>query len=189
MHCFEHDDFVPDVVCFGKGLGNGLPLSALVGPARILDFASSFAMQTLHGNPICAAAGLAVLQTIETEGLADHARVVGAHLQQQLRDLAGSSPLIGDVRGRGLAIGVELVSDGGRRTPARQETAKVVYRCFELGLVLYYVGMTSNVLELTPPLPLTIAEADEAVAILKTALADVASGRVDDSALEGFEGW
>jgi 4-aminobutyrate aminotransferase len=100
-----------------------------------------------------------------------------------------SCALIGDVRGRGLAIGVELVEDRGTKTPAKQTTAKVVYRCFELGLVLYYVGMASNVLELTPPLPLTMKEADDAVAILRAALSEVEAGRVADSVLEGFEGW
>jgi 4-aminobutyrate aminotransferase len=74
MHGFEHLGFIPDIVSFGKGLGGGLPLSAVVGPAHVLDFAASFAMQTLHGNPICASAGLAVLETIASEGLIENAR-------------------------------------------------------------------------------------------------------------------
>ncbi len=189
LHCFEHDGFVPDIVTLGKGLGGGLPLSAAIGPARIFDFATSFSMQTLHGNPICAAAGHAVLDVIEQEDLAGNARLVGDHLQQGLRSLMQSHALIGDVRGRGLAIGVELVTSREGREPAAKVAAKLVYRAFELGLVVYYVGMNSNVIEMTPPLPLTKEEADHAVSILDRALDDVASGRVADSVLDGFEGW
>jgi len=189
LHCFEHEGFVPDIVTFGKGLGGGLPLSAIAGPARILDHAASFAMQTLHGNPISASAGLAVLGTIEAEGLVANASEVGGYLQLKLQDLAQRHSLIGDVRGRGLAIGVELVGDRMSKTPASRQAAKTVYRCFELGLVLYYVGMSSNVLEFTPSLNLTRGEVDEATDILGAALADVVEGRVPDSALAGFEGW
>jgi 4-aminobutyrate aminotransferase len=189
LHCFDHEGFVPDIVTFGKGLGGGLPLSAAVGPARILDHASSFSMQTLHGNPIAASAGLAVLETIEVEDLVPNASEVGSYLQLKLQDLAQRHPLIGSVRGRGLAIGVELVVDRASKIPASRQTAKTVYRCFELGLVLYYVGMSSNVLEFTPSLNLTKGEADEAVSILDAALADVADGRTPDSILDGFEGW
>jgi 4-aminobutyrate aminotransferase len=88
-----------------------------------------------------------------------------------------------------LAIGVELVTDRMSKTPASGQAAKTVYRCFELGVVLYYVGMSSNVLELTPSLNLTRDEVDEAVDVIGAALADVADGRVPDSALAGFEGW
>ena len=189
LHCFEHEGFVPDIVTFGKGLGGGLPLSAIVGPAPIMDYASSFSMQTLHGNPIAASAGLAVLGAIEAEGLVRNASDVGAYLQLKLQDLGQRCPLIGDVRGRGLAVGVELVVDRMSKTPASREAAKAVYRCFELGVVLYYVGMSSNVLEFTPSLNLSRAEVDEAVGVIGAALADVADGRVPDSALTGFEGW
>jgi 4-aminobutyrate aminotransferase len=189
LHCFEHEGFVPDIVTFGKGLGGGLPLSAIVGPARVMDYASSFSMQTLHGNPIAASAGLAVLETIEAEDLLRNTSDVGAYLQLKLQDLAQRRPMVGDVRGRGLAIGVELVTDRMSKTPASGQAAKTVYRCFELGVVLYYVGMSSNVLELTPSLNLTRDEVDEAVDVIGAALADVADGRVPDSALAGFEGW
>ncbi len=189
LHCFQHEGLRPDIVTYGKGLGGGLPLSAAVGPAAVLDAASAFAMQTLQGNPVCAAAGLAVLDTIESERLAENADKVGAYLRQRLQHLAARHAWIGDVRGRGLAIGVDLVLDRDQRTPAARETAKVVYRCFEKGLILYYVGMHSNVLEVTPPLIVTRGEADEAVAILSEALDEVADGRVSDAAISGFEGW
>ncbi len=189
LHCFEHDGFIPDFVTLGKGLGGGLPLSAVIGPAHVLDFAASFSMQTLHGNPICTTVGHAVLDTIEKDNLAENAEKVGQHLQQGLRTLMQKHSLIGDVRGRGLAIGMELVTSRESREPAATAAAKLIYRAFELGLVTYYVGMNSNVLELTPPLTLTPAEADIAVSILDQALGDVTASKVPDSVLEGFEGW
>ncbi len=187
--CIEHEEVTPDIIVLGKGLGGGLPLSAVIGPASILDFASSFAMQTLHGNPICAHAGLAVLKTLDHDNLMANVAEVGAYLMARLAALARRHQAVGDVRGRGLAIGVELVTDRESKAPAAALTAKVVYRAFELGLVLYYVGMTSNVLEMTPPLILSQAQADEAVAILDQAIGDAAAGRVSDAAVAAFEGW
>jgi 4-aminobutyrate aminotransferase len=189
FNCIEHEAVEPDIVVLGKGLGGGLPLSAAIGPAPVMDFAASFSMQTLHGNAVCASAGLAVLETIEAEGLMKNAAEVGAALQDGLRALAQRHPMIGDVRGRGLAVGVELVTDRQTRAPATKQTAQLVYRAFELGLVLYYVGAQSNVLEMTPPLNLSAGEAAEALTILDRALTDLAEGRVADNIADGFEGW
>jgi 4-aminobutyrate aminotransferase len=189
LHCFEHEGLTPDIVTFGKGLGGGLPLSAVVGPAPLMDHATAFAMQTTQGNPVCCSAGIAVLKTIRDHHLAERAGRVGSHLMDRLKGLANRHPLIGDVRGRGLAIGVELVRDPVGREPAKRETALTVYRAFELGLVLYYVGVNSNVLEFTPPLTLSDAEVDEGVDILDAALTDVAAGRVNEAAAAKFAGW
>jgi len=146
-------------------------------------------MQTLHGNPVSVAAASAVLTTIETEKLANNAAAVGAFFLDGLEALKMRHPLIGDVRGRGLAIGVELVSDRAVKTPSKKLAAKTVYRAFELGLVLYYVGLNSNVLELTPPLVLTSDQASDAISILDRALSDVEQGRVSDDAVKDFAGW
>jgi 4-aminobutyrate aminotransferase len=189
LHAFQAAGITPDLVSFGKGLGGGLPLSAVVGPAAILDARTAFAMQTLCGNPASCAAGLAVLDTIEREGLVANARARGEQLTAGLRRLAARHAVIGDVRGRGLAIGVELVEDREHRAPATPLCQKVVYRAFELGLVLFYVGTQSNVLELTPPLTLTAAEAEEGLAILDRAIADALAGRVSDADVAAYAGW
>ena len=189
LHAFQADGVQPDIVTFGKGLGGGLPLSAVVGPAEILDRQTAFAMQTLCGNPVSCAAGNAVLETISKSGLVANAAARGEQIMSGLRRLAERHEAIGDVRGRGLAIGVELVENRNDKIPATRFCQKVVYRAFELGLMLFYVGMSSNVLELTPPLTLTSGEADEGLAILDQAISDVASGRVADSDLAAYAGW
>lgn len=188
-HCFEHENICPDIVVLGKGLGGGLPLSAVVGPEKILNIAQAFAMETTCGNPVCASAGLRVIKTIQEEHLIENATEQGNFILTELRNWADSCSLVGDVRGRGLVIGIELVKEDKDRTPAVSETAKVVYRAYELGLVVYYVGLNSNVLELTPPLVLSRSEASRGVDILKQAITDVAQGRVPDEKIKGFQGW
>lgn len=180
---------VPDLVVLGKALGGGLPLSAVVGPAAILDVEPAIALFTTGGNALSCAAGMASIKAIEADGLRQNARLVGDRLVAGLRGLAGRHRLVGDVRGRGLVVGVELVADREAKTPAARETAMVSFRAAELGLAVFYVGMDSNVLEITPPLCLTAAEADEGVAILDRALEDVEAGRVPDAALAAYAGW
>lgn len=189
FNAFEHSGIEPDIVVFGKGLGGGLPISAVVGPEAIMNHAVAFSLQTVHGNPVCAAAALAVLETIERDRLVENAERTGRVLQDALRGLAARQHLIGDVRGRGLALGVELVADRSSREPASRQTALTAFRAFQLGLVIYYVGVRSNVLEFTPPLTLTENQALEGVAILEEALNDVAAGRVDQALIADFAGW
>lgn len=184
LHAFEHDGVVPDIVTFGKVLGGGLPLSAAVGPAELLDNPPAAALLTTAGNPVCAAAGRAVLATIVGEQLPERAAKVGAVLQDALRAL--ESDTIGEVRGRGLAIGLELVDPTtGERDP--RLAAQVVYRAWELGAVVYYVG--GNVLEITPPLILSEAEAAHGAEIIGTAIADAAAGKVDAQEVARYAGW
>jgi 4-aminobutyrate aminotransferase len=190
LHCFEHEGLEPDVVVFGKGLGGGLPLSAVIGPRAVMDHAPAFAIQTTAGNPVSTAAGRAVLRVIDTEGLAERAADAGELLRSGLEELAARHALIGDVRGRGLAVGIDLVSDRATRAPAPVATAaKVIHRAYELGAVFFYVGLRGNVLELTPPLTIATAEIAEGIDILDRALADVARGLVSDATVAPFMMW
>jgi 4-aminobutyrate aminotransferase len=190
LHCFEHEGLEPDLVVFGKALGGGLPLSAIVGPREIMDHAPAFALQTTAGNPIATAAGRAVLRTIEAEGLPERAAHVGNLLMQGLRALAERHETIGDVRGRGLAIGVELVVNRTTREPVPvSTTAKVIYRAYQLGAAFLYVGLRGNVLELTPPLTLSEVEAREGIDVIDQALRDVAAGKVTDADVAPFMMW
>ncbi|HEY2043350.1 MAG TPA: aminotransferase class III-fold pyridoxal phosphate-dependent enzyme [Jatrophihabitans sp.] len=195
LHAFEHDGVVPDIVTFGKALGGGLPLSAAVGPAAILDGPAASALLTTAGNPICTAAGRAVLRTLETEKLPAAAAAAGERLTAGLREIAaGTGPggavageRIGDVRGRGLAIGLDLVTDTDSMERDRNLAQKVVYRAWQLGAVVFYVG--GNVLEITPPLVITDSEIDQAVEILGRSIADAAHGVVTDQEVAPYVGW
>ena len=190
MHAFQHEGLNPDLVVFGKGLGGGLPISAVVGPAALMDHAPAFAMQTTAGNPVCAAAGRAVLETVVGQNLAAHAGAMGEGLASGFRKLADKHEMIGDVRGRGLAIGIDLVTDREKRTPVpAKTTAKVIYRAYELGASFIYVGLEANVLEITPPLNISEAEAAEGLDIIDRALAEVAAGLVPDEAVARFMNW
>ena len=186
---FQHSGVTPDVVILGKALGGGLPLSAVVARKEILDVGPALALFTTAGNTLSCAAGLATIEAIDQDHLVDNARKVGAYLHAGLAALQDQHPLIGDVRGLGLIQGVELVKDRDTKEPATAEAAKVVFRAWELGLVVFYAGMFSNVLELTPPLVLTQADVDEGVAILDQALSDVEAGRVSDAAVARYAGW
>ena len=190
LHAFSHEGMEPDMVVLGKGLGGGLPLSALIGPAAIMDHRPAFAIQTTGGNPVCTAAGLAVLRTVLDEDLPRRAAQVGTALMEGLRQLAERHEMIGDVRGRGLAIGVDLVTDRESRAPVpATTTAKVIVRAYELGASFIYVGLAANVLEITPPLVLSDAECEEGLAIIDKALGDVAAGLVPDEAVQAYMNW
>ena len=190
FHAFSHEGLTPDLVVLGKGIGGGLPLSAVIGPADILDHRPAFAIQTTGGNPVCTAAGLAVLRTILDEDLPAHAARMGKQLADGLRALGERHTMIGDVRGRGLAIGVDLVHDRESKAPVEATTtAKVILRAYELGASFIYVGLAANVLEITPPLNLSDAECAEGLAIIDHALTDVAAGRVSDEAVQAYMNW
>lgn len=186
---FDHANLVPDAVVLGKSLGAGLPISAVVAKQSLLDVGAGIHMFTTSGNPVCCTAALETLSIIEEETLIDRARVNGGYFLNRLRDLQEKHEWIGDVRGRGLAIGVELVEDRVTKAPAAEKTAAVCYRCFELGLLVFYVGIHSNVLELTPPLIITAEEIDRAVAILDQAFSDVRKGNVNWEAVRKYAGW
>jgi 4-aminobutyrate aminotransferase len=185
LHAFAHDRVTPDIVTFGKSLGAGIPISAAVGPASVLDQPAGSALLTTAGNPWSTAVARSVLHVLREEQLADHARTVGARLQAGLRAATAGMDVVGEVRGRGLAIGVDLVTDRASRIRDPKLAARVVYRAWELGAVVYYVG--GNVLEVTPPLVINDAEVDHAVELLATAI-DTAD-RISDEQLAPFAGW
>lgn len=188
MFGFEHSGVTPDAVTLGKPLGGGLPLSAVVGRAELLD-ADAYTLYTLGGSPVPCAAALATLDVIAEDELIKNAAERGSQLLAGLDALYREHSLIGDVRGRGLIAGVELVSDRETREPATRDGARLAYRCFELGLIVIYAGVHGNVIELTPPLTVTEHEIDEALSILDHALTDIEAGQFDDAKLAPYGGW
>jgi 4-aminobutyrate aminotransferase len=189
MFAFEHFGIEPDAVSLGKSMGGGMPISAVVGRRELLDVAPAINMYTMAGNPVACAAALASLDEIEERGLAAQAASTGGYLLSGLRELQERHPLIGDVRGLGMMLGLETVRDRETREPADREMAKIVYRAFELGLVVFYGGIYSNVMEITPPLVMTEAEVDEGIAILDQAIGEVEAGKVSDEVLGDYAGW
>lgn len=187
-HAYQHEGIQPDIVTFGKTLGAGLPISAIVGPASIMDCAPGSALLTMGGNPVCASAALSFLDILQGEDLARRAGEKGDYLEKRLRRILSKregriSRHVVDVRGRGLARAMEL-DDG--KSPERF-AEKVCYRANQLGVVVYYVG--GHVLELTPALTISYEQLDDGADIIVQAIEDVANGAIDDDEICGFGGW
>ncbi len=184
---FETQDVVPDIVTLGKPIGNGHPLAAVVTTPEI---AASFDtgmeyFNTFGGNPVSCAVGLAVLDVLRDERLPEHALEVGTHLKESLAGLAERHPAVGDVRGRGLFLGVEFVTDPETRTPATDIARYVVERMKDHGILLSTDGPDDNVLKIKPPLPFSRGDADRFVGVLDAVLGEDLvrlAGRADAAA-------
>ncbi len=169
---FENFDVVPDIVTMAKGFGNGVPLAAVTTRREIAErLAERLHFNTFGGNPVSMAAGLAVMEVIEHEGLQENARVVGGRLQDGLRRLQATHRLIGDVRGMGLMLGVELVTDRSTRAPASAETLDVLEAAREMGVLIGKGGLAGNVLRIKPPMCITGDDVDFALDVLDRAFA------------------
>jgi 4-aminobutyrate aminotransferase-like enzyme len=172
---FETQGVTPDIVTLGKPMGNGHPLAAVVTTP---DIAAAFDngmeyFNTYGGNPVSCAVGLAVLDVIEEEGLRDNAAWVGEYLVGRLQALAEQHELIGDVRGLGLFIGVELVRDRDTLEPAAEQASSVVNHMVERGVLLSTDGPLRNVLKIKPPIVFSESDADLLVENLSTVLGDI----------------
>ena len=166
MWAFEHAGIVPDVVTLAKAIANGLPLSAIVTRRELQErWGRSAHGTTFGGNPVSCAAGVAVLETIHAEGLVANAAERGAQLSAGLRSLMATDPGIGDVRGPGLMIGVVFVRDRATREPDAARADRVIRRCADLGLLLLTCGIDHDTVRWIPPIDVSAAEIDEALAI------------------------
>jgi alanine-glyoxylate transaminase/(R)-3-amino-2-methylpropionate-pyruvate transaminase len=158
---FENWGVTPDLVTMAKGIGNGVPLGACVTRPEIAAVLKNrLHFNTFGGNPVSMTQGLATLEVIESENIQQNALYVGSHLKERLRELKERQPLIGEVRGMGLMLGVELVRDRDSKEPATAETADVVEMCKERGLLLGKGGLYGNTLRIKPPMCLTKDDAD-----------------------------
>jgi alanine-glyoxylate transaminase/(R)-3-amino-2-methylpropionate-pyruvate transaminase len=172
---FQNFDVVPDFVTMAKGIGNGAPLAAVTTRMEVAKtLAQRIHFNTYGGNPVSMAAGLAVLDVIDEDGLQENSRVLGARLKTGLQKLQRTHALIGDVRGMGLMLGVELVRDRGRKTPAKEETLDVLEAAREMGVLIGKGGLDGNVLRIKPPMCITAADVDYALEVLDQALARAA---------------
>ena len=166
----EHSGVQPDIVCMAKGIASGMPLGICMSRAEIMDWVPGSHASTFGGNPISIAAALATMDVLEREGI-ENAAGVGEFMLERLRGWKHSHPLVGDVRGRGLMIGIELVKDKTTREPAAELRNRVETVAFEKGLMILGCGETS--LRLCPPLIVSKEEASVALDILEESLAQV----------------
>jgi 4-aminobutyrate aminotransferase len=164
----EHTGVQPDIVCIAKGIASGFPLSACLARAEIMDWKPGSHASTFGGNPVAIAAALATLDIIEREGLAN-ATTVGAQMKARAQTWLNRYDIVGDVRGRGLMIGIELIENRRSRKPAADLRDRIVDMAFERGLLT--LGCGESTLRLCPPLLIKPEEATIAMDILEDCIA------------------
>jgi 4-aminobutyrate aminotransferase len=170
MFAIEHWNVVPDIMCLAKGIASGMPLGAIVAKSEIMDWPPGSHGSTFGGNPVSCVAALATIDLLQ-RGLTENAARVGEYLRGRLDELAAKHTLIGDVRGLGLMIGVELVRDRKSMAPAAAERNRLVQACFEKGLLL--LGCGDSTVRFCPPLIVEERHVDTAVALFDAALAEI----------------
>jgi 4-aminobutyrate aminotransferase / (S)-3-amino-2-methylpropionate transaminase / 5-aminovalerate transaminase len=171
----EDEGVVPDLVTTAKSLGGGLPISGVTGRADLMDAVHAGGLGgTYGGNPVAAAAALAVLDLIEHDGLLERSRDLGERIMARFRDLQARYDLVGDVRGRGAMCAIELVTDRESKEPADAATGAIAKRCLEQGLIVLSAGTYNNVLRLLPPLTIEDGLLDEGLGILVDTIGAIA---------------
>lgn len=167
MFAMEHWDVVPDIVCLAKGIASGMPLGAIIANADIMDWGPGSHASTFGGNPVSCVAALETIHLLQEE-LMENARTVGHHLTERLVELKSKHRLIGEVRGLGLMVGVELVRNPVSKEPANSERDEIVQACFHRGLLMLGCGVST--LRFCPPLVVTIDQCNTAINILDEVL-------------------
>jgi len=178
MWGFARHGLVPDIVTLGKPMGNGHPVAGMVARPEVL---AEFGQRTRYfntfgGNPVSAAVGMTVLEVIEGEGLVENARRVGNYLRDGLRMLGARHPIVGDVRGAGLFIGVELVRDPRTKAPATEETARLVNALRDRRVLISATGPDANILKIRPPLVFSKENADLFLSVMDDLLPGLSGG-------------
>jgi 4-aminobutyrate aminotransferase len=162
----------PDIMAIAKGIANGFPLGATVASRELMGRWSAGAHGTTYGgNPVACAAAVATLEVIREENLLPNCRAIGSRLREGLQGLQRNYPLIGEVRGIGLMAAVEMVVPGSEKAPHPAAATAVLQNCLERGLLGYMAGLYGQVIRFMPPLNVTAAQVDEALAILDESLA------------------
>ncbi|MCI1857791.1 MAG: aspartate aminotransferase family protein [Sporolactobacillus sp.] len=176
LFAWQNFNVEPDIMCVAKGIANGFPLSAVIGKNEIMDRWTAGAHGgTFGGNPVSCAAGLAVLELLDG-GLLAHVRTIGSYFKQQLVELARRFPVIKDVRGMGLMVGIELMTASGQ--PDSQTVRRLRETALQKGLILLSCGVDHNVIRFIPPLVVTKAEIDRAMSILTASLSELWTSKV-----------
>jgi 4-aminobutyrate aminotransferase len=170
MMAIEHWGVIPDIIALAKGVASGMPLGATVSQPEVMDWVPGSHASTFGGNPISCQAALTTIELLK-EGLVENAARLGEYLLKNLKELQKRFYLIGDVRGKGLMIGIEMVKDRETKGKAIEERSKIIRACFERGLLI--LGCGENVIRFSPPLIITQKDADTALTIFEEVLEKV----------------
>jgi len=174
MWCVEHSDVVPDIMTVGKHLGSGYPITAVLSSERIMRDAQSSASTSFGGNPVACASALASLQVIQEEKLVENAAKVGEEMMGRLKEIKDEHPIVGDVRGKGLLLGIELVKDRLTKEPNREAGHKVYQKAFGKGLAWV---PAHHILRIAPPMIITSELAQKGLDIIEEAIREVENDR------------
>jgi 4-aminobutyrate aminotransferase len=184
----ENFDVVPDAIIMGKAMAAGLPLSGIVARAELIEkLEAPVHLFTTGGNPVCCAAALANIEVLREENLLSHAAELGEYAKERFRSMQKRFGFIGDVRGIGLSIGVDLVTDRDTKERHRTAVAKICYRSWEKGLLLVF--FSGSVLRIQPPLVITREEMDKSLNIIEESMEEFEKGQIPDSVLDTVKGW
>jgi len=167
----EHTGVEPDMVCIAKGIASGMPLGITMTRSEIMDWVPGSHASTFGGNPVCVAAALATLDVIEKENLLENSAEVGAHMMKRMAEWPTKLTLVGDVRGRGLMVGVDIVKDKTTKEYGAAERDRIVEKAFEHGVL--FLGCGPSTIRLCPPLVVTKEEADVALDVLEECIQHV----------------
>jgi 4-aminobutyrate aminotransferase len=168
----EHWNVEPDIICSAKALASGLPIGATIADARVMDWPGGSHASTFGGNPLSCAAALAVIEAIREEKLLDNANKQGGYMLKRLSEFGQESGIVGDVRGKGLMIGVELVEDKESKKPAAQKAREVMVRSWKRGVAIVTCGIST--LRISPPLTIQREMLDAALNIVEDTINEVA---------------
>jgi 4-aminobutyrate aminotransferase len=170
----EHWKIEPDIICIAKSIASGLPLGALVSRARLMDWDEGSHASTFGGNPLSCVAALEVIDIIREEELLENATKQGNYIMKRLENLKEKREIIGDVRGKGLMIGTEIVEDKDTKKPAGEKAKEIMTRCWKRGVAMITCG--ASTLRIAPPLIITRDNVDAAMDIIEDVIKEVAKG-------------
>ncbi len=178
----QHTGVEPDILCMAKGIASGMPLGIMMSKAEIMDWVPGSHASTFGGNPVAIAAALATMDVLEREGI-KNAEVVGRHIQERIADWPNRLGIVGDVRGRGLMIGIEIVTDKKAKTQGGAERDRIVEMAFERGVL--FLGCGPNTIRIAPPLIVSKEQADIAMDVLEECIKHVADEHHSRAATAG----
>lgn len=183
----EHFGIEPDLMSVGKSIASGMPLSAVIGKAEVMDSLDFPAhLFTTSGNPVCCAASLATIGVIEDEGLIERSRELGAYARERFEDMQARHKIIGSVHGMGLNLGIDIV-EPGTRTKCAKDALKIIYRAYDEGVVM--ITIAESILRFQPPLVITKEQLDRALDVLDRVIGEVEEGKVPDDVVPAGKGW